>query len=380
MDIKKIIYNLNLPLKKCIILESVPDFSDNTKYVYDELLKRNFNSKYKIIWFVAEKKKYSDIKIKNVYFFNRNKSFLDRLRFKFYNYFSRYIIDCNKYILKKNKNQFRLYLCHGMPMKLVLNYGSSCGKFDYMISTSSFFNKYISRIYNIEEKKIIVSGTPRNDAIFKNDNNIIFPDIQRKKTVIWMPTYRNHFESNTFEGRTNIVFKYGVPCIESQKQITYLNEILKKNDMLLIIKLHPAEDKKNLETLNLSNIKLLDSLYFEKNKKTIYDYLNGLDALITDYSSIYYDFLLTKKMIGLVIPDLNEYEKHVPFCFGDYKKYIEGDYLYTFDDVVKFIINVEKNNDEKIDRRIELMKKYHKYIDGNSSKRIVDIIEKKMKE
>lgn len=380
MDIKKCLFNLNLPLKKCILLESNPDYSDNTKYVYNELLKRKINLKYKIIWFVNNRNDFSDIEIKNVIFLNRYKNFFSKLRFKLYNYTSKYIIDCNKYIIKKNKNQFRIFLCHGMPMKLVMDYGSQSGIFDYMISTSDFFNKYISKIYNVEENKIIVTGAPRNDAIFNSERNNIFSELKRRKTIIWMPTYRNHFESDTFEGRTNIKSRYGIPCIENENQIETLNSILKQREMLLIIKLHPVEDRSNIEKLNLSNIKLLDNEYLEKKRKTIYDYLNNIDALITDYSSIYYDFLLTKKQIGLAIPDLKEYTKHVPFCFENYKKYIEGEYLYTFDDIVNFIINVSENIDIKKDKRIELMNKYHKYIDGDSSKRIVDIIEKKMKE
>ena len=380
--IKNIIYNANYKLSNVILLESNPTFSDNTKYVYNELLRRNINESYKIYWVTDNDiKKYSDIKEKNVYFVNRyEKKIIKKLKLFYLRINAKFIIDSNNYIKKINKNQFRIYLCHGMPMKLVMDYGKQSGDFDYIISTSVFFNKYISKIYNIEERKVIVTGIPRNDAVFKKEENIIFEEIQRDKTIIWMPTYRNHRNTDTYEGRTNIYFKYGIPCIENESQIKLLNDILKQRKMLLIIKLHPVEDKKNIEDLNLSNIKILENEYLEKNRKTIYDYLNNIDALITDYSSIYYDFLLTKKMIGLAIPDLNEYIKHVPFCIEDYKQNIEGDYLYTFEDVANFIIDVSNNKDEKKDKRVELMNKYHKHIDGNSSKRIVDIIEKKMKE
>ena len=54
--------------------------------------------------------------------------------------------------------------------------------------------------------------------------------------------------------------------------------------------------------------------------------------------------------------------------------------LYNYGDLINFINNVSINKDTTIEKRKELIKRYHKYADGKSSERVVDIIEKTMKE
>lgn len=372
--IKDFLYNFPLILGNYILMESVPTYSDNTKNVFEEMLKRKINEKYKIFWITNEDiDKFKSIKYKNVYFVNRNNNIiiiLLKLR-------SKIIIDSNDYIRKINKNQIRIYLTHGMPLKNTEEYCKLSGKIDYMTVNSEFFSKKLSELFSINEKNILSTGAARNDSIYKS-SKVLFPAIKREKTILWMPTYRNHRKSNTYESKTNIQFKYGVPCIDKQNQLLELNKILESENVLMIIKLHPQEDRKNIEELELSNIKLLNNDYF-KCGETIYDYLQNVDALITDYSSIYFDFLLTNNMIGLAIPDINEYSKHVKII-DDYKTNIVGDYIYNFKDLKEFVINVANKVDKNKNQREKMKIKYNRYDDGEASKRIVDFIEKLIKE
>lgn len=380
--LKRIIYNLPIKMKKNILLESMPTYSDNTKYVFDELIRRKINEKYKIYWIAIEDvKNFKDIKIKNVLFINqKSKNLFSKLKITMLRIFSKYIIDCNYYIKKMNKNQMRIHLTHGMPIKLTYEYCSQSGEFDYATVTSDYFIEAYENLFKVEKNKILITGYPRNDAIFNGDKKEIYPEIKRDKTIIWMPTYRNHKNGNSYENKTEVHFKYGVPCIDNERQLLELNEILNKNRILLIIKLHPAEDITNIKSLNLSNIKILENSYFIEKNETIYDYLNNIDALLTDYSSIYYDFLLTKKNIGLAIPDIEQYSKHVKLFTNNFTEDIVGEFIYKYEDLIQFINNVSINNDTTIEKREELLKRYHKYMDGNSAKRIVDILEKTMKE
>lgn len=372
--IKNFLYNLPLKMKNYILLESVPTYSDNTKNVFEEMIKRNMNEKYKMYWITNEDiNKFKNIKYKNVYFVNR-KSKVKLLLLRLH---SKIIIDCNDYIRKVNHNQIRIYLTHGMPLKVAEEYFKISGKIDYMTVNSENFLEKMSELLNIDKKNILATGAARNDSIYKS-SEVLFPKISRKKTILWMPTYRNHKKTNTFEGKTNIKFKYGVPCIDEEKQILELNKILEEQDILMIIKLHPQEDKRNINKLELGNIKLLTNDYFECGK-SIYDYLKKVDALITDYSSIYFDFLLTNNIVGLAIPDINEYSKHVKLI-NDYKSNIVGDYIYNFEDLKEFVVNVANGIDKTKDLREKTKMKYNKYDDGEASKRIVDFIENLMKE
>lgn len=381
--IKKWIYNTNMPYiakSNIILLESVPTMADNTLYVYKELIRRKINEKYKLVWVTTEdEKNKKNINEKNVYFLNRNK---EQLRYKLTKLKAKYIIDCNNYICKYNKNQIRIYLGHGMPIKIASVYGRNAKQMNATIVTSNYFSDCIKKIYGVEN--VIVTGHPRNDAL-ENHNNILFKEIERKKTIVWMPTYRNHKGSNDEkkddnekEFVTGIHYPFGVPCIKDEKELHNLNNMLKENKILLILKLHPAENLTNIKEENFSNIKILKNEMIPFGK-TIYDYLGNVDALITDYSSIYYDFLLTKKPIGLTIPDLKEYSKHLELISNNYKDVIKGEYIYTYNDLIQFFENVKNGVDPMYDERMKALDMFHKYKDFNSSVRVVDYIFNKKK-
>ena len=369
--ISKIIYSIpKVFLRKILLMESNPDYSDNTKAVFDELLKRKINDKIKIVWIVNNLEKFKNIKIKNVKFIKRS----DKLKVRYYHTFSSFIIDSNKYIYKINKHQKRIHLRHGETLKLSLDYCSECKDVDYIIELSSFFTDTTKRIYKVSKDQVVATGFPRNDIIVNGKPLKLFPDIKRKKTILWMPTYRNHKETKRSEYQVGKSFIYGIPCVSNKKELLKVNDLLREQNVLLIVKLHPAEDKTNILKEELSNIVLLDNDYF-KNDETIYNYLSGTDALITDYSSIYYDYLLTGKMIGLAIPDIDEYKKHVELLFDSYKNNVPGDVINNNKDLCQFIINVSNNKDLYKKERIEKAKLYHEYNDGNSSKRVADLFE-----
>ena len=74
------------------------------------------------------------------------------------------------------------------------------------------------------------------------------------------------------------------------------------------------------------------------------DYLNIFDVLITDYSSIYFDYMLLERPMIFLPYDLAEYEGTVGFTI-DYNKYAPGDKPNTFEEFIKCLLNV-KNNPE----------------------------------
>lgn len=376
IKIRKRIFSLNYKLKNYIIFESSPDFQDNTRYIYEEMINREYNKKYKIFWLVHDLKKFKNIKIENVFFIS-NCGIKNMIRAQYVIYKAKCIIDSNLYIGKRNKNQIRIYTTHGMPIKFSPDYCNQMGKTDCIISTSSHFNSMYEDFYHVKKNQIAITGYARNDALFKS-KEILYQQIERSKTILWMPTYRNHKDWVSNDSTTNIFFTYGVPCIESGEELRELNDVLIKEKILLIIKLHPAEDKSKMLSMSLSNIKILDINYFDDGHKTIYDYLGKVDALITDYSSIYYDFLLTKKQIALAVPDLEIFSTHMSIFPKNFKEEIVGDYIYNFKDLISFVKNVSNENDITYEKRMKVIKKYHKYIDGNSSKRVVDLIESEM--
>ncbi len=371
--IKNALYNSNY-LRKIILLESNPDFSDNTRALFEEMINREINNKYKLIWIVNNTKNFKHIKIRNVKFID-NKNFFSKIQFKFYNYCCKYIIDCNKFIQKKNKNQIRIHLTHGAFLKLPRDYCLGCGEIDYLIQLSDFFTRINSELFKIDSSKIYTTGYPRNDSILNDKKQNSFSEFKGMKKILWLPTYRNHKNQKSNDiYNMKIEFPYGVPCINTKEQLIELNKLLNRHNIVLLIKLHPVEDDSTLKSINLSNIFVIDNNYFEENNSFLYEYLNDTDALITDYSSIYYDYLLTDKPIGLAIPDINEYKKHVELLFDDFENNIIGNYIYSYNDLYNFINCIAKNDKKIYSGLLQAKEKFHKYYDNNSSKRIIDLI------
>ena len=364
------LFNINNPfLIKAIIFESNPDYCDNTYYVYKECLRRKLNMKYKFIWFVQNPSEFDDIKEKNVYFYNRN----DKFKFNFYRTFAKYIIDCNKYVRKRSKNQFRIHLTHGATIKVTTEYCRKCKDTDYVLTVGDHFVDIMKYLYNLDDSKVLTCGFPRTDVLGTDDIIHLFPEIKREKTIIWCPTYRNHISHN----EKNNKYKYGVPCIKNQNDLERLNTKLKYEKTLLLLKLHPAENTKVLESIKLSNIRLVSNDDLKPNHGNVYQLLNDCDALITDYSSLYYDFLITKKNIAIAAPDLKEFAKNNELLYKveDYKDSVVGDYINNVDDLIKFVEDVHNNKDRTYKQRMEKIKQYFNYpLDHKASSRIVDIL------
>ena len=96
--------------------------------------------------------------------------------------------------------------------------------------------------------------------------------------------------------------------------------------------------------------------------------------MLTDYSSVYYDFLLADKPIGLCWDDFDEYSKREGFRVDPNFIMSGGEKIYNEEDLKCFIIRIANNDDILAKERNKVCSLVHKYKDGNSSVRTVDYI------
>ncbi len=358
-------------LKKIVIFESNPDYCDNARSVFERLVELGFNKKNKLVWFVKNKEKFNDINIENVLFVD----YADKKMIRYYQLFAKYIVDCNRFIYKRNKYQVRIHLSHGTPIKYTPEYNQQCGKVDYVIQISDFFTNYNKDLFHVSSNQLKSLGFPRNDILLKNNSHIFFPDIKRKKTICWFPTYRNHLAHSSGKN----ALPYGIPAVNNEEELKKLNKYLKEKEVLLVIKLHPAEDTTILKKLDFEYIKLIDDSIFDQDHSILYHYLANVDALITDYSSLYYDFLLTKKPIGMAVSDIKEYVKttNLIFDIDEFEDKLPAEYIYDFNDLLKFIDNISKGKDLSYEKRMAKGKIYQKYFDDKSADRVISLMEEK---
>lgn len=262
-----------------------------------------------------------------------------------------------------SQKQKTLQMWHGIPLKRMnLLVGHI---YDYFISTSKYVND-TSLSAVIQAKEYLDFGYPRNDLLLKEHDalDLLFYDkalyelSQIKKTIVYMPTHR---ESSSSVGSRN---KNLIP-IEFKK----LNEKMQSLNAHFIIKFHPFvmqfyEDIKNSNEYS--------HIHFHSIQGDIYPLLKYTDILVTDYSSIYFDFLLLNKPIIFFDYDYDEYSSNMKGFVYDYEKCAPGEKVQTYEalelSLEKILID-EKDMFE--DQRLEVRGKFFKFTDEQSSYRVV---------
>lgn len=363
-----------LPRKKYILLESGPDFSDSTLSIYNKMLKEGLNKKYKLIWIVDVKNK-QNLKIKNVKTVAYNSSrIFDRIELIYYRMFATMIIDSNKFVTKFNDRQIRIHLTHGMPLKKVTDYFNDCGELDYLISPSEFFDDILCEEFLVKKEQIKHLGMARNDELLEYDKNkylIKKLGYENKKIIVWLPTYRR-IKNKDFKYNIESNFKLGIPIFYTKKSLQELDEFLIKNNIVILLKLHPAQDISLISKVKTKNLKILENNYLIENNINLYELLSISDSLITDYSSVYFDYLILNKPIGLTIDDIDTYEKTVGFV-RPFNEMFDGELIKNTKDFYDYLNLIIENN--KLSMKYNKLKeKYHKYDDNNSTNRLYDLI------
>lgn len=378
---KRILYKILglFRIKKILILESFPTYTDNAKAIYDYLIKNHYNDNYKIIWFSDNncKVKLTDknVKIVKVWKNISKLTFIGLIKYIHYLKNAKAIIYCNRGIYKINPKSIRFFLNHGILFKKVSDLPMVSKNVDYTICPSEFFKDIYSEQLHLNKEKILVFGTPRNDMInsYKKENrDFSFVNKKYQKIIFWLPTFRSHHD----EKRVDSSFSYplGIPIIYDEKSLQRIDNYLKKNNTLLLIKMHPAQDMSKVSKIDLDNIKLITDNDLLDNNISLQEYLFYVDAILTDYSGIYYDALLSNRIIGFTIDDFDEYQKGRGFVFSNPIDLMAGMKITNLNELEKFISDLSHNKDDYQDERKRVKKLLFGKIDSNSCERIIKFL------
>nr|MBP3599208.1 CDP-glycerol glycerophosphotransferase family protein [Eubacterium sp.] len=363
------------PLRKMIVFESHPDLSDNSYALYEELLRRGVNKRYKIYWM----KTFRDGKVytlpENVATFEQQPATLkETLQRAYVLNCSRFIIDCNSFVKKRRKNQVRIHLGHGMPIKIDLEYSRKFGDCEKYLIQSDFWREIYTEQICVPDDILCTFGYPRNDVLV---NKAEAAEWRRatgvyKKVLMWMPTYRQH--RRHMDRAMEVQYPYGMPCVHDFEELQRLHQQLQEQEILLLFRPHPVQDLSVWEEYTFSHIQIADDEYLAKSDLTLYELLGHTDGLITDYSSVYFDYLLTDKPVALTIEDMDEYFQHFTLAFPDYKETIKGYYVERFEELLGFVREVAEEKDSMKKERIGAKLKFHQDASGHSAAKIADML------
>lgn len=352
------------PVKKNLVLfESVGDLSDNSYPLYEYLLKNT--KEYKFVWVVKNEKKYKNTKrVKYISFPYRMRNLVELYYFAKAKYCFYTHEPCG---VKNKKSQLRIYLTHGFSYKNTKNLFWDV-EFNSVIIRMSDYHRKLGNECNPGEIEHSVSlGYPRTDVLVNGTDKHVDIGKGYNKLFVWLPTYRTH--SCNFSAYLNEnVDEFN---LINRENLTKINGTLIKNNALLIIKYHPAQKLEKADFEELSNIKTLSNDDLLNKGIELYDLLSVSDALITDFSSVFADYLLTDKPIGFELSDYDNYSKGKGFIIDDPLERMPGKFIYNINDFNDFINEVVAGVDHYKEQRKTERDIIHKYQDGNSTVRIL---------
>jgi CDP-glycerol glycerophosphotransferase len=349
-------------------------FADNSKHFY-LYLNANLNKLgfEKVIWITRLKEIRDQLRHQGykVYYVWSIFSIWYHLRAK-YHLIDQAPIDINSFFSVRS---IRINLWHGFPLKKIGCYiGDNkstkkteiqnlidkwtvrgCWSDQFILATSEFSADILGKAFGVDEKKIIISGYPRNyesisdnsiKYVHKNEKNS-YEEIKENiregyKIIGYFPTFRDKRETLIF-GTQNIeeINQFLDYCESIKIKLIGKFHFVGKNDKFGMVKSHKT-------FINLPS------------EADVYTFLDQLDILITDYSSIYFDFLHWNRPILFFPYDLEYYRDEDRGLIFDYEEFTPGPKVYSIGELQTFFLqsieDIDHRYREEYSDKAELLK------------------------
>ncbi|MBP1081443.1 MULTISPECIES: CDP-glycerol glycerophosphotransferase family protein [Bacillus] len=279
------------------------------------------------------------------------------------------------YVIKKRKETISIQLWHACgafkkfgysikdkpfgPSSAYLKVVPVHSNYDYSLVSSAEAIPHFAEAFNMDEKRVLPLGVPRTDYFFKKDHlhklveefQQSFPGLKSKTKLLYAPTFRGsgHYQESKRIPLDLQAFKQSLDDPEKY---------------VLFVHLHPyMKDYVNLED---------DPFICDMTDHySLYDIMVLSDALLTDYSSVIFEYSLLKKPIYFYCPDLEEYTEERDFYYP-FETFVPGPISKNTAELARDISqsgNVDKYQIEAFSQ------KFITHQDGQSSNRAAEWIE-----
>ncbi|MDO5557529.1 MAG: CDP-glycerol glycerophosphotransferase family protein [Clostridia bacterium] len=371
-----------------IIFESYMgrQFSCSPKAIYEELVKNEEYNNYKFVWAFRKCEKYKYLeKQKNT----KVVEFGSREYYKIYSSAKYWITNSrlNGRILKK-KNQIYIQCWHGTPLKKLgydikisggnamnsnrdirRKYKMDSKRYSYMISPSRFCTEKFKSAFDLKDINIIKElGYPRNDYLYnytQSDIDNIKNKLKiknNKKIILYAPTWRD----NQHKSGIGYTYKLGIDFEKLKKEF--------QDEYVILFRTHyfvanQIDLKKYSDfVIDVSSYEDIKELYIIS------------DILITDYSSVFFDYANLKRPIIFYMYDYNEYKNNLRDFYIDLSS-IPGPIVKNEEELIDKIKGIDVVKKEFSKKYKEFNNKYNYLDDGKSSQRVIyECIIKEQKE
>lgn len=355
--------------KKMIFFESFlgKSYSGNPKYIYEKLLELGYSNQFIFIWSYSGKS-----------IIPGNPIIVERESEEYFKYLAESKYWVNNIIFpvhRKREGNIYLQTWHGTPLKKLgfdievdgpeklarENFYLESRNWDYLISANRYSSNIFKRAFKFN-KRVLELGYPANDIFFKKDISGLRDELKEKvgipkdkKVILYAPTWRDNESSASWQHSFEIKIN--------------LNDFMERlsDEYILLLRMHhlisdsiviPDEYKDHI--FNVSSYDDIQELYVIS------------DILITDYSSVFFEFANTKKPILFFAYDYNLYKEEIRGFYLDMKKDLPGPILQSSEELLNSIKNIKQVELEYKSSYDKFIKKYCEIEDGNSARKIIE--------
>lgn len=229
---------------------------------------------------------------------------------------------------------------------------------NFIVSSPNITNIY-ANAHAMDEEKVLGLGMPRTDIFFDEEYKKEeltkfykkYPNLKYKEIILYAPTFRDTYE------------------LDTKIDWDELSENL-DNDEIFIIKRHLLTKEDILKGKTYDNIIYLEDI-------SLFTLMFASKLLITDYSSVIFEYSLLDKPVIHYCPDYERYLKDREF-YLNFDEELYGEIIKTPNKFIDKIISKEYNVDlEKLNKFKE---KYMSACDGHATERVVELIESYLEE
>ena len=351
-------------------------YCDSPKAIYNYLINSNEFSDYNFVWafknvekhkFLEENKNTKVINIKS----NEFLKILGQAKYWIFNF------KIQDYIFPKN-NQVFVQCWHGTPLKRLgcdlehfnnamnsiseirKRYEIEASKFSYFLSPSDFATEKFMTAWNIQNKDIMLQeGYPRNDFLINCTNKEIQQIKEKlklnninKKIILYAPTYRD----NQHTAGIGYTYETEVDFEKLRKELS--------DDYIILFRAHW------LVAQNFDFEKYKDFVVDVSNHDDINELYVIADMLITDYSSVFFDYANLKRPIIFYMYDLEKYRDDIRGFYLNLDE-LPGKIIEKDDELIEEIKNMS-NKFEYNEKYKKFNEKFNYLDDGQASKRVVE--------
>ncbi len=361
-------YFIKMPVKdNWVICESffAKSYSDSPKYIYEYLCK-NYPGKYKFIWAVNKKTKipFNPVKVKR--FSIRYAYYLARCKYNVFN------VRQPEWVIKREGNVF-LQTWHGTPLKKLVfdqeevmaasplykaQFYKQSRIWDYLISANHFSTRAFRSAF-LYDKEMLEYGYPRNDLMYHPEKDRIAADIKRKldipegkKTILYAPTWRD----DEYYGRGEYKFTLKLNLRLLQQELG--------NDYVVLLRTHYFIAD-NLDITGVEDFVINVCKYDDITELYLVS-----DILITDYSSVFFDYANLRRPILFYTYDLDKYRDMLRGFYLDIEQDMPGPLLFTDEEVVAAVKNIDSISGEYKDKYDEFYEKYCSLENGHAAEMV----------